>query len=410
MTRTGGAIPRAAPRAGGLVGRYLLALLMRPLIATLFFVMPALLLERLLRLFDLLAMGGPIGTVAQLVLFLTPHYLGLAIPAAFFISVFTVIARLGHYHELDALQNAGFSLNRISRPFLLVGVLLAVGGLALYGYGQPYARYAFRAAFHVVTNMGWNATVPAGEFTRVAEGVTASADVTDPATGRLTGIFIHQRRADGSEVVTTAATGRLVPSEDTAQLLLDLRGGTQITTWPDGRVATLAFGQSASARRFTLHLPVFRARGGDEREMTLDELWQARHLPEPPVAHGRIEGELHGRLVRSLSLMVLPLLAVPMGLAAKRARRWHGIALSAVILVLYHHAIQLAESLGDAGMIDARPALWGAFLVFTGFSAAVFLRANRHPAEGPFDRPLAALQQAAEAAATLSPFRRRRAT
>jgi lipopolysaccharide export system permease protein len=141
--------------------------------------------------------------------------------------------------------------------------------------------------------------------------------------------------------------------------------------------------------------------------MTLEELWEARKLPEPPVFIGRIEGEMHGRLVRSASLLVLPLLAVPMGLAAKRARRWHGIALSTLILVLYHHSVQLAESLGDAGLIDPRPALWGAFLLFTGFSLAVFLRANRFPAEGPFDRPLAALQEAADAVASLKLFRRR---
>jgi lipopolysaccharide export system permease protein len=198
--------PRPAPAARGLVGRYLLALLARPLLATLLCVMPALLLERLLRLFDLLAVGGPVGMVARLLLFLVPHYLGLAIPAAFFISVFMVIARLGDNHELDALQNAGFSLKRLSLPFLLVGLMLAVGGLGLYGYAQPYARYAFRAAYHAVTNMGWNASVPAGEFTHVADGVTATADKADAASGELRGVFIHQKHPDGSEVITTAGT------------------------------------------------------------------------------------------------------------------------------------------------------------------------------------------------------------
>ncbi|MFC7554922.1 LptF/LptG family permease [Pseudoroseomonas wenyumeiae] len=156
--------PRATRGAGSpLVTRYLLRLLGRPLVATLLVVLPALLLERLLRLFDLVATSaGALGPVIQLVLFLVPHYIGLALPAAFFVSVFTVITQLSEYHELDALQGTGMSLSRLSRPFLAVGVALTLLGLALHGYMQPLGRYNYRAAFNAVTHAGWNAKVGAG--------------------------------------------------------------------------------------------------------------------------------------------------------------------------------------------------------------------------------------------------------
>jgi lipopolysaccharide export system permease protein len=403
--------PRRAPAAGGLVGRYLLRLLARPLLATLLVVLPALLMERLLRLFDLLVgSGGPVSSVARLLLFLVPHYLGLALPAALFIGVYMVVARLSEDHELDALQSVGFSLGRLSRPFLLVGLLFAAAGVGLYGYAQPLGRYAYRASLHALTHAGWSGTIVPGEFVRIGASAVATADGRDPANGLLRGVFVQQRRPDGTEVLTTAATGRFALDPAGDGYVLELDRGQQITLSPDGRVSSLSFAGSDRSGAVSVRLPGFRARGADEREMTLEELWAARHGPGPAPADvppPRLDGELHGRLVRAASLAVLPLLAVPMGLAAKRSRRSYGIALAALILVLYHQTLQFLESLGDVGRLDPRPPLWVLFLLFAIFCGAVFRRSSRNPSQGGFDGVLAAMERGALSAAALLPRRSR---
>jgi lipopolysaccharide export system permease protein len=402
----GAAPPRTA--RSGLIARYMLQLLSRPLLATLLVVLPTLLLERLLRLFDLVASGSAARAVVQLVLYLAPHYFGLALPAALFISVFVVVSQLSANHELDAIQGSGISLARVSRPFLMVGLLLTLVGIGLYGYLQPLSRYAYRAAFHAVTHSGWNATVTPGEFTRLGRNLSLTADGADLATGQLTGIFVQQHRADGADVTTTAPAGWLLPPAEENKVVLRLEGGTQIIVHPNGEVETLSFGDSAMARPFTLDLAPFRIRGEDERELTLDELWKGRQPAGPAISKTRLEGELHARLVRSASMLVLPLLAVPMGLAAKRTRRWHGIALAGLIVVFYHYAIQLAESLGDIGKIQPKPVLWAIFAAFTLFCSVTFVRAGRHPSEGPFDGMLGALERLGEILGSWLPRRRRR--
>jgi lipopolysaccharide export system permease protein len=405
--------PRPAPGAGGLVGRYLLRLLARPLLATLLVVLPALLMERLLRLFDLLAgAGGPLSSIARLLIYLLPHYLGLALPAALFIGVYVVVARLSEDHEMDALQSVGFSLGRLSRPFLLVGLLFAGAGVGLYGYVQPLGRYAYRAAFHELANAGWNGTIVPGEFTRIGERLVVYADRRDPGDGSLHGVFLRQQRPeDGVEILTTAAVGRLALDAERGELSLELEEGRQITVGTDGKVSTLGFAGSDLSRALTVRLPGFRPRGLDEREMTLEELWAPRHgtgPPPPQVRASRLDAELHGRLVRAASLAVLPLLAVPMGLAAKRARRSHGIVLAAVILVLYQQALSMLESFGDVGRIEARPALWAAFALFAAFCATVFRHSSHNPSEGGFDGVLAGIERSAAFAAGLLPQRWRR--
>lgn len=401
------------PAAGGLVGRYLLRLLARPLLATLLVVLPALLMERLLRLFDLLAgTGGPVSSIARLLVYLVPHYLGLALPAALFIGVYVVVARLSEDHEMDALQSVGFSLGRLSRPFLLVGLLFAAAAVGLYGYVQPLGRYAYRAGFHALAHAGWSGAVVPGEFIRVGERAVVRVDRRDPLDdGLLRGIFAQERRPDGTEVLTSAAAGRFALDAVGGEFVLEMERGRQITVAPDGRVSTLDFAGADRSGAAAVRLPGFRARGSDEREMTLGELWAARHgsEPSPLLRPSRLDGELHGRLARAASLALLPLLAVPMGLAAKRSRRSHGIVLAAAILVLYQQALQLLESLGDVGRMDPRPALWAAFLLFAAFCGAVFRRSSRNPAEGGFDGALAVVERGAGALAAALPRRWRRA-
>lgn len=400
-----------APAGGGLVGRYLLRLLARPLLATLLVVLPALLMERLLRLFDLLAgTGGPVSSIARLLVFLVPHYLGLALPAALFIGVYVVVARLSEEHELDALQSAGFSLGRLSRPFLLVGLLFAAAGVGLYGFVQPLGRYAYRAGFHALSHAGWNGAVVPGEFIRIGGRAVVHVERRDPEDRDLFhGIFVRENRPDGADVVTTAASGRFGLDAPGGGYVLELERGRQVTVAPDGRVSTLEFAGTDQASAVAVRLPGFRARGADERELTLDELWAARHGPDAaPERPRRLDGELHGRLARAASLAVLPLLAVPMGLAAKRSRRSHGIVLAAAILLLYQQALGVLESLGDVGRLDPRPALWAAFALFAAFSGTVFRRSSRNPSEGGFDAALAFLERCVAAAAALLPRRWRR--
>jgi lipopolysaccharide export system permease protein len=389
------------------VDRYMLRQLAKPLAATLLLVLPALLMERLLRLFDLLAgSGGSASSVIRLLLYLVPHYLGLAFPAALFLAVYIVFARLSQDHEFDGLQAAGFSLTRLSRPFLAVGLGCGLLALGLYGYAQPFSRYAYRATFHALTNAGWNATLVPGEFLQIGHRLTVHVGRRNPEDGTLHGIFLQQRDEDGREVLTTAATGRLMLSDDGTELLLELDEGQQITLLPDGQASTLRFAGSDLSRPFTQRLPLFRLRGTDEREMTIAELWAGRHAPDPPLGRTRLDGELHGRLVRSASMLVLPLLAMPLGLAAKRSRRSVGILLGAVILMLYQQALQLIESLGDIGRIDPRLGLWTALLLLAGFAIVMFRHSDRHPEEGAFDGMIAWLERAVATIGGWRPWRR----
>lgn len=403
--RDGGGFP-AGTR---LLDRYILRETAKPLIVSLIVVLIALLLERILRLFDLLANhGGPFDLVLRMAANLVPHYLGLALPTAFFISIFVVVSKFGQENELDALQSTGLSVARFTRPFLWIGCGLLVFSILLFGFLQPYSRYAYRAIYHSVITAAWDATVPQAAFIEAADGLTISADTVD-ATGRqLERVFVHQMR-DGEEWVTTAARGVIGTSEDRTRVLLTLEDGTQLRLPPGREPQVFSFSQLTLDRAFQLEAPPYRERGGSERELTLLELWQEMHAPFSMVPRDQLVAEFNARLARALSMPLLPLLAVPMGMAAKRARRGVGITLAALILVVYNHALQFGESLGDVGSVPPVLGVWTPFLLFTIFVGWLFHRVQVRPGENPFGHAFDRMEMALQNAGRLLPrFKRRK--
>ena len=379
------------------IDRYLLLLLAKPFAGTLALALVALLLERLLRLVDLIASKGarPF-SVLRVLADLVPHYLGLALPAALFISIYFAVAGLSRNGELEAMQAVGLSLARIGRPFILVSAVTAVAAFALYGYGQPYARYAYRADFQAVLEGGWNATITPGEITRVSANLFVTADGHDRRTDTLSHVLVFRRYPSGREDVTTGRSGSIALSDAGTEVLLSLDHGEQLTIEPDKRLQTLSSDLARVSRPFSVQIATFRPRGVDEREMTLGELWADRANPTPMLPPRRLDSESHSRLVRTLSLLVLPLLAIPAGLSAKRSRKHYGVVVGLVFLVLYDHLIQLAQSFGASGRIDPRPALWAVLALFAALCAFLFHQAQA-PGGGPFNTVSGLLDQAAAA-------------
>ena len=113
-------------------------------------------------------------------------------------------------------------------------------------------------------------------------------------------------------------------------LLLELEDGTIVREDAPDKVWFGRFVKAVINADFNTGPAPFRARGGSVRELTLAELWQGMHHPDATrISPQRLAGEFHGRLARSFVLPLLPLLAIPLGMAAKRGRRAAGPRIAA---------------------------------------------------------------------------------
>lgn len=376
----------------GRIERYLLRLLVQPLAISLGTVLLALLLERLLRLFDIVAASGSaFEPVLLMIANLLPHYLGLALPAAFFASIFMVVAKLGEDNELDAMLASGRSIYEITQPFLVLAVLLSAFCVYLFGYLQPHSRYRYHVVRYDALHSGWNAKVQENVFADAGRGFVLTSDGVDGSGRKLQGVFIRHH-VDGIDEVTTAETGQLVPNADGSELVLLLQKGHIVREDDDGAIENIAFVDGVAHEDFQVEAPPFRARGDSERELTLPELWQGLREPRPAVRPSELAGEFHARLARSLALPLLPLLAVPLGMASKRGRRAPGVVIACLMLLLLQQSIQVGESLTEAGRATALPAIWGPFAVFALITLWLFRASLSSPGENPVTRAVAAVE------------------
>jgi lipopolysaccharide export system permease protein len=400
-------LPRRSFGAVTLIDRYLLASMAPPMAASFAVVLVALLLYRLLEIFNLLAASSAQFDLAlKLIGALLPHYLGLALPASYFISVFIVIARMGDNSEVDALLASGVSMERLAAPFIAAGAVISVASLILLGFVQPHGRYDYNQGLNEALGSSWNARLEPRTFISPSEDFVITADAVDPTGRVLSGVFVRRIDGDGQEQIITARAGLISPTPDKRRVTLVL---TDVAHLQDrdgspavGRSSQLQIEAPAAAARGE-----FRARGSGARELTSVELFQTL-LDEPDAdRRRRAASEFHTRAVRSISPLFLPLLALPLGMAAKRRRRSAGFIVAAVVLLLYQHAIDTAQAVSDSGQVEPVQAIWTPFALFATLCLGLFLSSRNRPGETPFNAIIDALAEMLEAVQSrLTPRRR----
>ena len=377
-----------------ILGQYLLRRTLAPLLATTAIALIALLLERLLRLMNLTANADTsMFRVFEMLASLVPHYLGIALPAAFFVGILLAFNRLGSDSELVALSAAGVALHRLLVPIMGMAVVLTAVTAIIFGYLQPYSRYGYRALVHAIGHASLAAALEEGAFVE-ADGMTFMAERVAAGGRTLARVFVYEETADGGSITTTARGGALAPSTEDMRSVLYLADGVRAAIGADGRDSSvLGFGE--------LSRPIgeagaasYRARGKDESELTTTELWSARGRPPRGVSAAAVDAEFHARLVRTATVLFLPLLAIPLGLGGGRARRSCGIVVGLIVLVVYQKLLQFGASLAALGEVPPWLGLWLPLALFAAAGGAIFAKASAGGTENPADRLMERLMAA----------------
>jgi lipopolysaccharide export system permease protein len=380
--------------------RYILAKTLWPLFACVAIALVAMLLERMVRLLDLVVnRGGPFYLILKMLANLIPHYLGLAIPAAFFVGILLAVMRLSSDSELDAIHTMGVGLHRLLATLMGLAVVLMVITGIIVSVLQPYTRYAYRALVYTVTNTAWNAALERGTFFTGLGNLTVMVDDITDGGRKLTGIFINQVEEDGSTKTITAKEGRLYRTQADFRLVLRLSMGASVESDADGGMPVMI-----TFDRFDLPLDLangpirLNERGERASELTLFELWGFLGAPPPGVTVDKIQAEFHSRLVRIVSLLTLPLVAIPLGIVSRRARRSVGIVAGLILLILFHYILRFGEGLVETGKLSPLLGLWAPCAMFAGIGLWAFQTTSKRPGYNPVT---AALDRASDAVESL---------
>lgn len=365
--------------------RYLLRRTVTPMSAVLVSTMVAFLMERLMRSFQLLSQTTQgFKFLTELLINLIPHYVGLTLPGGFFIGLFVVVNGLNKNSEIDAILASGISLDRFAAPFVGLGVGLMLFSLALFGFIQPYSRYAYHAVLHAAANAGWTGDVRPKALLSASPDVFLTADDTDASGRHLRRVFVRKLDQEGREDVLTAVSADVLKTADENEVTLVLHDGRQVSTTREGQVYLTDFAT------FTFELPLaqsaklLRMRGDEPSEFTLVELAQKGFgRPEPPLPRQVLLAELLSRFSRALMLPLLPLLAIPFGLSAKRAGSGPTMVIGGLMLFAFETAMILGQAMATSSPLPAALTIGLPAVLFATACVATWMASRKRPGQNP---------------------------
>jgi lipopolysaccharide export system permease protein len=373
------------------IDRYIAKLIFLPMVGTLVLSAMLLVLDKMLRLFDFVASeGGPVSVVWRMLANLIPEYLSLGIPIGLMLGILLAFRKLATSSELDVLRGVGMSFGRLLRVPFVFAIGLAFVNLAIVGFVQPYARYAYEGLRFELRSGALGASIKVGEFSNLGERLTLRVEESSDEGRNLTGIFVRGSNPDGQMVSATAARGQFLATDDPDTIILRLTRGTLVHESPkfdSPRVLTF------DNHDLPIPLPkieAFRTRGGADRERTIPELLRAGNDGAETLAT-RLESRanFHFRIVEVASMLLIPLMALALAIPPKRSTSSLGVFLSIVILVTQHKINEYAEALGARGAVDPLIALWVPFMLFAALSIWMYYTV----AHVPGGQPIGALER-----------------
>jgi lipopolysaccharide export system permease protein len=348
------------------VDRYIFRLVIVPMLGVFALAASLLLLDKMLRLFDFVAVeGGPVGVVFQMLGALIPEYASLAIPLGLLLGILFAFRKLATSSELDTMRAVGLSYVRLLRvPYAITLVLVAVN-VALVFYIQPISRYYYEQLEYDLRSGALGASIKVGEFTTLADRLALRIEESEDEGRRLKGIFARVTNSRKQTLSISAREGAFLATSDSPDtIILRLTEGTILQDTGSKTPRVLSF----SRHDLPIDLPAvekFRQRGDATREYILPELlrigWSEDAAREERDAS---QASFNFRLVEGVMMLLMPLLGVALAIPPKRSTSALGVFVSIVMVVSYHKINQYGEDVASLGLVDPIVALWGPFAVF----------------------------------------------
>ena len=363
------------------IDRYIFRLVIVPMIGVFALAASLLVLDKMLRLLDFVAVeGGPIGVVFKMLATLLPEYASLAIPLGLLLGILLAFRKLATTSELDVFRAVGLSYGRLLRvPFAITAVLMAVN-VALVFFIQPVSRFTYERLEYELRSGALGASIKVGEFTTLADRMALRIEQSEDDGRQLKGIFARVANDKGQVLSISAREGAfLATTDDPDTIILRLTDGTIVQDTGSQTPRVLTF----TRHDLPIDLPAieeFRARGEDEREYILPELLRIGWADnETEIKRDASQASFNFRLVEVVMMALMPLLAVALGIPPKRSTSALGVFLSIIMVVAYHKVNQYGEDLASIGMFDPILALWVPFAAFAALILWMYYRVAMVP-------------------------------
>ncbi|MEO5362952.1 MAG: LPS export ABC transporter permease LptG [Magnetococcus sp. DMHC-8] len=306
-----------------------------------------------------------------MMLFRLPDFVTLLLPSIALLTVLMVLARLSRQNEITVMRASGVSLYRILIPFLLGGLGVAIGQLAMQDHLVPWSKQA--------------AQTLEDRFLGYENPVQADMDnvwlkAMSPEGERQ---LIHLQQALPDERVLLNVTVFAWDADQRLRSHLQARSARlEQGRWTLSQGIIHQYGERVTAEKFAQRpWPVILEADQLNRTAINPDFLsfeQVRHLIERTEREGydatRLWVLLHGRLSQPATTLAAILLAFPFTL---RLPRRGGVTRSLLLGLLIGFAmfvvINLSQALGLGGRLPPVLSAWAPVFFFTGIGGFLLI-------------------------------------
>ena len=299
----------------------------------------------------------------QVVALSSLQYLVILVPVSLMLAVMLALGRLYKDNEVAAMTACGAGTAALYRPFLTLGVALALFTGALAFQIGPWAG---RTGDYLVKNatrfIAFNPFEP-GRFKEVGGRATFYTE-TMSADGEKLGLVFARISEREGESLLIARRGEQVTDPTTGEREVRLFDGSRV----QGEAGRADF----SVMRFTELLtriapPDFIYQASKRKIRATEDLRASDDLED--------RAELEWRIAAPVSVLILALLAIPLSHTGPREGRYGKLVIGIGAYLLYSQLLGVGQSWIASGKVNPLLGLWWVHAIF--LTAALVMMGRR---------------------------------
>ena len=316
--------------------------------------------------------------VARFILSVLPFSLIYTIPWGFLVAVLLVFGRLSAENELVSMRMAGVGLLRVSMPVFVIGAMLCALCLWLNISMAPKAKDTMKYVLYEAVKENPNALLDPGVVQTHFQDKKVFIEGRDG--NLLRGLHLyeldkeHETGFPKASIYAREASLKII--QESKQLRLHLTDAYMETRNPDGTRELAFIGEQEP---LLFDFSVERKKRRKASTMTNAEIRKSLDTEpglEPKKRH-RYRNEIHRRYAFSMACLALSMVAVPLGINARRKETSTGLAISIIVGLSYFLFFMIAGQFQKQGGNTAIILYWLPNVLCFALGTALFFKARR---------------------------------
>jgi len=360
--------------------RYLIFEMLPPFVINLAFFSFIFLMKEILEITDMIVnqkVGA--GAVCLLFIYMMPLFLQYVIPMSVMMAVLLSILRMSGDNEIMALKAGGVSVFRLLPPVLTFGVM----GMLITGYmtivGVPQSADRLKTLLFDVASANLSVSLKERTFNDSFKNIMLYVNRIDPQSKVLHHVLIEDGRTKGVNNTVIAKRGKLFGNPNEMVYHLRLYNGTiNQMNMQDRSSHTINF-ETYDIRldlRDVINAPGMASKR--PKEMTLAELRNyLKQVKDDKNAYFDGLLNLHKKISIPVACLAMGLLALPLGIQSRNAKKAFGVGLGLLFFLLYYLLLSMGSALAENGKLHPAIGMWLPNVILGGLGIVLLVRSAK---------------------------------